>query len=1162
VCLKHPNALPFPTQREKFAFWESTEKYPANSELFDSSRLSIDAQELSDAGMSNEEIAELQAYYPNLFVEGAVEEKANFCQKPIRHFKHPDNILAPFLYPNSQVAPFAAMLIFPLGAQIKKSTVKAFLAVAVKNKLITQQQVDSVTGFEIVRGDRTFNKSVLAVGLGYDMFNYADANTKPNDVDSRVWFSNFPYNDLGINRFAYEDKERKNYIQHPSKSTDKTNSRYTFHSTTTSFLHPSLTAELMIEGYQLGSAKGVFVPVENHPKWVVLASKAHSTAKTLATIEIAAEVAAYVADITAQVGQATFTSFGTSSGTSPIGWVSVGLMAISTVANAAMSVLNWGKHRYEWETIFMNNGTPRNFAYYYTSEGNYGSLDTSVPMGNMLRGLTVCKYLKSGKFSTVERGADARVFRINALNRESSVVLSVGDEAKYGIKPPTALRSYDNSRIDDYTSIESAERAERNDERESSICSPYMKLKTYIPGQYGDIYSVKWVSTGGIHYLPETVTPEDEEDTVNIFGGDVFISRMTLKRKCPLFLADNILDTADMTPIAYRKQRNIGDPKYYANFDTSDEYEERSGFSFPTRRSQYELNALETSGKNFYVKGKMYLYFYGIPSFLVESEINLNFRQAGQGLSKSFHPNVEYVEWTQEKNVPIKEDNFYKYNDVYLKGKSNLGAVMLPSTYEGKIDACMSQKPNSVIWSNQDINENSIIDPWLSYKPFDVYDFTTSLGKLIDVRGIESEQIMARFENSVVIYNAEDVLRDRLALGEAGGGMFAQRGREYTSTDIGYMGTQSRDMVSCELGHFWVDAKRGHVFRVGANGQGMQELSNGMRNWLKENLPYKILRYNIINTETGEPMTYTDFDNKFCGMGITMGWDSRFRRVFVTKRDYIPARLSETHLYKFHKGRFYFGDTEVSLTNKAYFKDVSFTVGLRGDQFISYYSFTPDFYIPRQGYFQTAFNFAADSRLRGIWSHLLTNRSYQVFYGKLYPFTVENIARGNYESGILAAVEYRNESRKYHSENDFAVNRMQGFNKAYVYNNLANAGELHLIPKIMNDLRQEIVYPRVVDLRCDGTGGKCREILATETHGGKWAFNDFFNQVRDDLNDIPIILRDDNNIGMQVNPAALTWKGTIGERMRGDWHLVRLVNDAESRYQMLFKWLGADVRRD
>ena len=144
-------------------------------------------------------------------------------------------------------------------------------------------------------------------------------------------------------------------------------------------------------------------------------------------------------------------------------------------------------------------------------------------------------------------------------------------------------------------------------------------------------------------------------------------------------------------------------------------------------------------------------------------------------------------------------------------------------------------------------------DPWLSYKPMDYHEFKTSFGKLISMKGIESDQILARFENQVGLYNAIDVLAERISPenSELGtGGLFASRGIEYNNTTLGYSGTQSRDMVSCEFGHFWVDLRRGQVFKVDSNGRNLTEVTPGLRNWFKEHLQMKIIRSRIYNADT------------------------------------------------------------------------------------------------------------------------------------------------------------------------------------------------------------------------------------------------------------------------------------------------------------------------
>jgi hypothetical protein len=176
----------------------------------------------------------------------------------------------------------------------------------------------------------------------------------------------------------------------------------------------------------------------------------------------------------------------------------------------------------------------------------------------------------------------------------------------------------------------------------------------------------------------------------------------------------------------------------------------------------------------------------------------------------------------------------------------------------------------------------------LNYRPFNIYEFPKENGRLISLKDIESRQMVARFTNGFALLNSIDVIRERLAPNNSflGLGVFEQRPLEFKRTELGYGGTQHKFIISCEFGHFWVDAKRGQIMKVDSNGQNPQEISafkrdgrpSGMRNWFKENLPFKILR-GVVG------LSDTDLDNNFNGLGISGVWDSRLRRVLITKRD-------------------------------------------------------------------------------------------------------------------------------------------------------------------------------------------------------------------------------------------------------------------------------------
>lgn len=902
-------AIPF--RKGNFAFWESEQTYADNDELFNSSTLKIASSQIPVAIQSKFEDVftdgELDGYYTFKadFWNGGVKKVTDFTCRNIRHFRFPDNKVAPFMT-DTKISPFGDSIIFPLGVTIDETVINSFLDIAVTNGLITKEDRNKITKYEIFRGDIELNRSIVASGLLYDMRKYIEKS-------KTIHYSNYPYNTYSEDALNLDSNTSPETIGTPTYPTSKwgeTNRNYTFHSPETDYERPTLPSEMTVQGYVFGMSRGHFDEVKGHPKWTILSAKAKDTAGLLAGLEVALEVVLKTSEFLIQSSQNMFTgAWG--------GWVvglnqnyvgsgiSIGATILTgTLMTIEGLVFRYGQKRYEWLKIFRDFGATHNFAYYYFSDGNYNYLGDEQVIGNSLRGLNIAKYLKDGRYVLTNQ-ITAEKITVNNLDREESVFLSFGN---HNMSYPPTYRNYDKSSGDSSltwaTLAGVGDQSGRSSEVLKNIASPYVAIKNYLPSQYGTLNSIKWKTTSHIGNLLNPL-----QSCLPIFGGDTFISRHTLKRKMPMFLV-TAMKQADLMPYNYYFYSNIGrNPKFYVSYEINPNFSSGSVL-FPDIDYGLAFDGGTTHGGNYYEPpSKFYLYYYGVPSFLAETRINTNYRYAGKDPKESFFPLVgDLGEWTQEETVSIRDRNVFKYNSSYSVGGSLIRSRTLANDYSKSFYDCIQDMPNGIIASLPDSSENSLYDPWLIYRPLDSFDFPSNYGKLKDIVDAESQAILVRFENTSVLYNKVDSKVDDggqvTAKFLGGNSFFQRRSTSFHNTKLGFGGTQNFAYVSNEYGHFYVDAKRGQVIQVPSGGEGMVDIAaitgdkpSGMRNWFKEHLPFKILR----------TVKNADIDNPYNGVGISMGWDSRYRRVFITKKDYIPVK----DCIEFIEGEGYFYNVSV-----------------------------------------------------------------------------------------------------------------------------------------------------------------------------------------------------------------------------------------------------------
>ena len=203
-----------------------------------------------------------------------VDPNYNLCGKPIRHHRFPDNALHPNAY-HFRKNGGGQYFINLMGVQFNN---------IIFPKDNDGNDIPGIVGYEILRGSRNGNKSILAKGM---MNNFRDYNIRGSAAEDRVTglYANYPFNTIipklnslstpAFANYKFNDpfitkRDNDNNIQNQDIPRDI----ISFHSPDTSFINPYLsTSELKIYGSLRGTANQYFIEPSKHPQFKLLTNK-------------------------------------------------------------------------------------------------------------------------------------------------------------------------------------------------------------------------------------------------------------------------------------------------------------------------------------------------------------------------------------------------------------------------------------------------------------------------------------------------------------------------------------------------------------------------------------------------------------------------------------------------------------------------------------------------------------------------------------------------------------------------------------------------------------------------------------------------------------------------------------------------------------------------
>lgn len=885
-------------------------------------------------------------------------------------------------------------------------------------------------------------------------------------------------------------------------------SRFTFHSPDTHFFQPFLGTILKFETVEGGVSIGNFVQVKDH-----------AGHKLMSAFSAGVALAAGIAVGALFAAEPRMHVIGSSPGPTYTAYYP-DFPSLGTIAEKA---LFWNQ---QFKQLIDNLLPWKNYAYQYNAVGYYNQYESVPNAGNKQRGLDKAYYLIPG-FQTL-----GDIFPINNWKRESSVFFRTDQSATAPLLPNDPLIIGDLEEDDSRVSY-SADR-----QIYSNVLSYYASNKRKLLDQYGDIYSYGTVDTGhcGLINLTDNYT----DSIVSVYGGDIFINRFGLKRKLSYFI-DTAVGRPDGVDINYSALSNVGKTRYWYN--TSSETTPGSGFKgfmksiFGVPQSNLDGN----TNSLFYQNGRIYLYSYGIAYFFVESEVNVDFRQAGNNKEKDFFPNVGTGipnDWLQETEVPIVEDNYYIYNKTYSKQNKENFFSHLPLAFDPD-EECQQDFTHRVIYSDP--------NKWRIYKPISYFEFPKNYGKLTSIDTINNNQILVRFENKSYVYNALTAIRtssgQNAYLGNPN--VFAAPPIDFGETDLGYAGSQHHLFLRTEAGHLFIDAKRGNIFLV--NGNGVSPISgSGMAKWFAKNLEFEIAKH-FPNVNT---------DNSFNGIGLCGVWDSQYERFIITKLDYAPLPEFKNQItYDPYYGKFYYQNAEILLEDKRYFCNKSWTISYHPGtkSWISWHSYIPNFYIGLNGIFLTGKNGKLNNEKSSVWLHNLVHTSYQRFYGKLEPYTLEYPFVFKTQDEILQNIKDFTSIYEYYNASDYyEINDGVFFNKAILWNGQQTSGILKLYPKPKREMNKYLSYPKF--------NSDSKEIIFTKSDNF-FNYNTFWDVVKNPNNHYPIWIEscENKSIDKVLNNDKLDYSNRAFQKtkLRAKDLKVRHINDFWDRYKFVSKFVLA-----
>ena len=267
-----------------------------------------------------------------------------------------------------------------------------------------------------------------------------------------------------------------------------------------------------------------------------------------------------------------------------------------------------------------------------------------------------------------------------------------------------------------------------------------------------------------------------------------------------------------------------------------------------------------------------------IHSYIVESSDNIAFRHAESDDSLYYPGSIaKDILTVSGRDSDLNHIDNLKYNDNYSAVNDIRTAFPLPLK-----DVLQNDFPTRTHRSAKN-DTTSIIDNYRIFLANQFKDLPRNRGELWKLSSFNNLLYFHMEESLFAAQGKQSMqMKDGSEAFVGSGDIFAQEPNELVQTKGGFGGTQSQwAALTTRYGYFFVDKNSNKVFMM--KDQLLEISSLGMERWFTDNLKFELTAYGFSSA--------CNLDNPIAGMGFHSVYDSKFKRILLTKREYTPTQL-------------------------------------------------------------------------------------------------------------------------------------------------------------------------------------------------------------------------------------------------------------------------------